>query len=247
MRAPARLLFDNARRLRYTKWCNQNSGEAKKRAPKVYAAVAAISQAKGRRGVFSASRFRAAFFFGKRKKYAEIGRDHCSCGRLCVGHPPHRPDPRRRHLSDGAAGIPARPQAGPRVQVYVREGGGRGRSFQLRRALHRALGDHRHGQHRRRRHRDLRGRPGRPLLDVAGGVFRHGDQVCGGPARRQVPQGLSRRPHPRRPLLLYRKRTRQTLEVPRRHLCRARHVRRAVRHRHLLAGQLHHGRGEQRV
>ena len=45
-----------------------NSGEAKKRAPKVYAAVAAISQAKGRSGVFSASRFRAAFFFGKNEK-----------------------------------------------------------------------------------------------------------------------------------------------------------------------------------
>ena len=163
-------------------------------------AVAAISQAKGRSGVFSASRFRAAFFFGKRKKYAEIGRDHCSCGRLCVGGIPLIVLILGvGHLSDGAAGIPARPQAGAArssICFEKEEGAGEVSSFgALCTALSATIGT---GNIVGVATAICAGGPGALFWMWLAAFFRHGDQVCGGPARRQVPQGLSRRPHPRR-------------------------------------------------
>ena len=47
------------------------------------------------------------------------------------------------------------------------------------------------------------GGPGGAVLDVAGGLLRHGHKVCRRPPRRQIPQGIPRRAHPRRDFRLY--------------------------------------------
>ena len=162
-----------------------------------------------------------------------------------MGHTAHRTHTWRGNIPHLPPCVSSTQTAAARVQVYVRKGKRRQRrSFQLRCAVHGAFRNHRHGQHSRRCHRHRSGRSGRDVLDVAGGVFRNGDQIRGRRAGGQIPQSLPRRARAGRTVLLYRARSWSQIQVAGGAVRGVRNVRGTVRNRHFHAGEFHIFGGE---